>query len=175
MILPGSGLSARKILPLQPVQAVALAQPALHVTQAEAGAEVKVVLSGGAESRAACVFLAAQKNGLLQEAASVNLNSPANCFSLSVSHSASPQWHLAVKALPATQTKIVVASFPEQIASASFGRAPFEPLIPVFPAAAFVAAAMFAEAEKKIISKTIKAAVSAKQALSLQQLQVLRC
>ena len=171
LVFPNQSLFAAK--PEAPAQAQSTpmpsqAQPLVKVVAAIPQVEV-VVPSAAAQPVAlfSCSFTT--KSG------GINLNQPASCFTLEISHFAPNQQTLAVRALPQISPKVVVASWPVKVSSPSLAQAPGAQSIPVLPLTAFAIGIGFLVSDRRVKAKIVNSANNFRQTLNLHQLQVLRC
>jgi len=177
LVFPNQSLFAVKetVPNQQQNQAAVTLQPLVKVVTAAAETQVTVASqSNPATLSPACVGVA-QSGDVLQNAGLVNLDQPASCFSLEVSHLAFNPRELSVSVLPQINNKVVVAPWPVQISSASFSGVPFSPSSPALPLVSFTIAIGFFVLSRRLRGRIINSVSTLKQTLTLHQLQVLRC
>ena len=126
---------------------------------------------------ASCFGGAGSQSNIVQNAGVVNLNQPANCFSLSDSSSANfsgVRLSVVSPAMPAVKVSVITPQV--KISAFNFNPAPAGQSIPVLPLTFFATGILWALSERKNIFKKLSQKLSSlKTSLSLQQLQVMRC
>ncbi len=127
------------------------------------------------KSTSACSFSAGQGTDLLQ-GSSINLNQPADCFSLNVNLQTTAWANISIVPPTKVFSTIVVQTTPVQISNPNILPAPLSQSIPTLPALYFALVISFAIiSRKRIISRGKVKLASAIQVLSLEQLNMLRC
>jgi hypothetical protein len=124
----------------------------------------------------ACTGLLPGNTNLIQNAGELNLNEPADCFNLSL---AAPikitTVNLAVEPLQKNTEKVSVIGSKTQISSPQFGTGSIPQQIPVLPIAIFIVAMSGFVSIRRLVKNNLNLINFRKQALTLHQLQMLRC
>lgn len=152
------------------------AQIKIVVTEAKLIGSELAVQAGQASFTLVGCQIAVSQAGLVQDQAVVNLHQLANCFTLTPAKNSASQIKLSVQPLYKIEQR-VVALPSARISSAHYSQAPSLPIFSQAPLPVFALLMVFMAAGLGIrASKLKKASLSAiKQALSLEQLQMLRC
>lgn len=143
-----------------------------------AAAPQAIVVSSNiqATAPAACQSAAIGGNNLLQGVSQINLNIPANCFSLQIARQARPLRQLVVLPLARQNlSQIVVLNNPSEILMPNVTPAPVSQNLPALPLVAAAAIAGFAVLERFVRQKIARGIQHVKFSLTLEQLQIMRC
>jgi len=149
----------------------------IKVVSAQATTKIIAVNFSAGSADIPCIKTAAQSADLVQSTGIINLNQPASCFSLKISSPTFEPVKLSVMPLNLPPVKVLVAARPGPVISpGGLSQAPLKSETPVLPAVSLGVIVSFAIASRRKIFRTASAGVLvARQALSLQQLRVLRC
>ena len=135
----------------------------------------KIRVSGNPVLATSCRSAVAVSGSLALGAAAVNLNEPADCFSLSLG-SAQSFANLQVKDLAAAPQQIIVKVARAQIASPYLAPMPFAQSNPVLPLSLFVIVIAYELWDKKAAPQfSLQPKQQIKFTLGLSQLVLLRC
>lgn len=116
------------------------------------------------------------ENGLVQNEPAINLNQPANCFSLTSVQPTSLKIELAVEPLVAAHPLVAVVKTVPYISGPNLAQAPLAQSLPILPFSFFTFGIVYALWSKKSLKKglsLLKNQISL--AVNFQQMQVLRC
>ena len=152
--------------------------PQALVTVVPFSASVQTVLppSASAVSSNECRTSAGSSNNFVQDSGLVNLNQPANCFSLKVSGFAQTSVQLAVKALQTAPATIVVQKTSEAALLPFFEQAPVSSSAPVLPLATFILLVIYEMySNRQSFKEKFYKIISVKNNLGLSKLQIMRC
>lgn len=152
------------------------AQIKIVVTEAKlVGSELNVQAGQASFTLVGCQTAVSQ-SGLVQDQAVVNLHQPANCFTLTPAKNLASQAKLSVQPLYKIEQR-VVALPSAKISSVHYQKAPSPPIFSQAPLPVFALLMVFMAAGVGIAASKLKKTSfnRIKQALKLEELQMLRC
>jgi hypothetical protein len=124
----------------------------------------------------ACNAQAAASGDLVQDAGLINLNQPANCFTLNISRQTYSYAQLSVQPLNTPHPNVTVLNHSPSISSGNLSNAPVKQQTPIMPVVSFGMALAFAFDFRKNLRRSLNNQASRiTSSLTLQQLRIMRC
>ncbi len=138
-----------------------------------------IVVSSASQSvsfSSLCSLAISGNNSFVQSVAAINLNLPADCFSLKIGKSIAPAANLSVLPLASSLPQLVVIKAGLAISPANIAQMPTAQNIPTLPlAVVFILISVEVWERKNLAGRLLSNAKIFKSALTLHQLQMLRC
>jgi hypothetical protein len=127
-------------------------------------------------SAQACSTNFSNGSNIVQDAGILNLNSPADCFNLSIVNKV-PEYNqtLSVQALLSASYKVFVLQNKTQIQDSLHNSTPTAQQNPILPVAQLIIFTALFFSKKRLIARALRVSVAVKQHLSVFELQILRC
>lgn len=177
LIFPGGNIFGVQKSAINPQDSrPAQAQQAVTVISAAPAPQIIADITSHNYLATACKPEAGASGDILQDAGIINLNQPANCFTLNISRQTYSYAQLFVQPLKAAHSSVAVVYNGPSISSGNVSNAPVKQETPIMPVASFgLAIALAFSFRKNIVRSLNNQASRITDSLTLHQLQMLRC